>query len=325
MTIRQFPSATDDALADQAARWLMRVSDPAAGPDDHAACNAWRTADAAHERAWQQAVQFWRRDELALALAVAAEQAAAVQTGARRWRTAALAAVLLLTAVLGGVLMLPGVGSWLLADQQAPFYRLRQMTLPDGTRITLDAGSAADIDYSPSRRRIALRSGSVVVEAAHDPQRPLLVETARATVTVIGTRFLVAQQGGGRDRIAVQQGRVAVRNQAGIDVHLTAGQQIEADAVRLGRLESIDPNNVADFATGWRSFEAVPLKTVLAEIGRYRFAPILLADAGLGDLPVTARLQVSDPERALAALQGSLPLLIQGWPGGLLRIQRTHP
>lgn len=303
----------------------MRVSDAAAGPEDHAACYAWRQADPAHERAWQQAVQFWQRDELAFALANMTDQPvrSAVAVNDQGWRMAAIAASLLAAIVLGGTLLLPGVGSWLLADQQAPLYHMQQMTLPDGTRITLDAASAVDIRYTPARRQIVLRGGNIVVDAAPDPQRPLQVEATRATVTVVGTRFLVAQQEG-RDRVAVQHGRVVVRNQAGIETHLTAGQQVQTDAAMLGGLETIDPNIVTDFATGWRSFEQASLKAVLAEIGRYRWAPILLADAALGDLPVTARLQVTDPDRALTALQASLPIRIQGWPGGLLRIQRDH-
>jgi len=324
----RIPSAAtaEDVLADQAAHWLMRVSDAAARPEDHAACRAWRQADPAHERAWRQAVQFWQREELSIALAAGDPGIAdpplrhSVAANDRGWR-AAIAASLLAAIVLGGMLLLPGVGSWLLADQQAPLHRMHQMTLPDGTKLTLDAASAVDVSYTPTRRQIVLRSGNIVVDAAPDPQRPLQVETLRATVTVIGTRFLVAQQSG-RDRIVVQHGRVAVRNHAGVETQLAPGQQVYTEAAVLGGLESIDPNLVADFAAGWRSFDHAPLKTVLAEIGRYRWAPILLADGALGDLPVTARLQVTDPDRALAALQSTLPVRIQGWPGGLLRLQR---
>lgn len=323
-------SAAEDAFADQAAHWLMRVSDAAAGAEDHAACLAWRQADPAHERAWRQAVQFWQRDELAVALAAAdpgladeplrPSRPAAVVANDRGWR-AAIAASLFAAVVLGGTLLLPGVGSWLLADRQAPLHRMQQMTLPDGTRITLDAASAVDVSFTPTRRQIVLRSGNVVVDAAPDPQRPLQVETLRATVTVIGTRFLVTQQGG-RDRVAVQHGHVAVRNHAGMETQLTPGQQVYTDAAMLGGRETIDPSLVDDFAAGWRSFDHAPLTTVLAEIGRYRWAPILLADTALGELPVTARLQVTEPDRALAALQSTLPIRIQGWPGGLLRLQR---
>lgn len=320
MSLHHLPPAADDVLAEQAARWLMRVSDANASIEDDVACKAWRRADPAHERAWQAAVRFWHRDELTLALAET-EQGISRRFGSLR--PIATVAAGLAIVMAAGLLLTSGSGAWLLADRHAPPYSLLHMTMEDGTRVTLDAGAAIDIDYTSQQRRIVLRRGTVVLEAVSDPQRPLVVETARATVTVIGTRFLVAQEDR-QDYVAVQQGRVAVRNRAGIERHLAAGQHLHADAAQMDMLAAADPTSVADFATGWRSYETVPLKTVLAEIGRYRWAPILLADPEVGDLPVTARLQVAEPDRALAALQATMPLQVQSWPGGLLRIRRGH-
>lgn len=320
---------TGAALADTAMQWLMRVSDSDANTDAgaamHAACAQWRAADPAHEQAFRDAQRFWQRDELALALAQSLLQPAASRpAGNLRPLGLALAALLALAILAGGAYLLPvtrQLGDWALADRQAPLRAIATTQLDDGSRIMLDAGAAIDVAYTASLRRLTLRRGTIVVDAMPDAARPMVIESGAATVSVLGTRFLVARAAEA-DRIDVQSGRVAVQGHAGGDTRLAGGQRVAAGQSGLGAIETIDPNSVADFAAGWRSFEAAPLSAVLAEIGRYRWAPILLADTGIGGLPVTARLQVTEPERALAALLATMPLQMQVWPGGLVRIGR---
>lgn len=318
---------------DGAMRWLMRVSDPGAGADVHAACLRWRALDPAHDAAFIAAQRFWQRDELALALeyglrAPKPRGRPQSQSWPRRlWPFGlAMAAVLALAILAGGAYLLPQVrqfGSWALADQRAPLHAMASVRLDDGSRVTLDAGAAFDISYSGTERRLVLRRGTIVVDATPDAARPMVVETAAARVTVLGTRFLVAR-GLQSDRIDVQAGRVAVRGSSGEEVRLTAGQRVTVDAAGPGTIAAMDPNSVADFAAGWRSFEGAPLQTVLDEIGRYRLAPVLLMDGSLAAMPVTARLQVSEPERAIGALLASMPLRMQEWPGGALRIDHRR-
>lgn len=312
---------------DIAIQWLMRVSDPDAGANVHVACARWRAADPAHERAFAAAQRFWQRDELALAL----ERSLHVRRPAL-WRDSlrpfglALAAMLGLAILAGGAYLLPQarhVREWTMADMRAPLHRIAVTKLADGSRLTLDAGAAIDIDYTASLRRLNLLRGTIVVEAVPDPARPMVIASGQSTVTVVGTRFLVSREDA-NDRIDVQSGRVDVQAYAGGEAKLAVGQRVRASAAGVSAIEVIDPNSVADFVAGWRSFDRVPLRDVLAEIGRYRWAPILFDDPAVGMLPVTARLQVSEPERALAALLVTMPLQTYEWPGGTVRIERRR-
>ncbi|WP_158240478.1 FecR family protein [Telmatospirillum siberiense] len=316
-------------MSDTALEWLVLLDDGGA-PALREACAAWRAADPAHERAWQEALALWRSPELAVALAVDRPLRRREPAGSIR-RLTALAAMLAL-AIFGAAWSIPSPIAplrWALADLRAPLHDLRALTLPDGTRITLDAASAADMAFTPDRRRLRLQGGRMVVEAAHDASRPLEVETDLGVVTVVGTRFLV-DTAPGELSVAVQEGRVAVESRAG-NVLLTPGQRLrledgaEGGAPPSSVVEPVDPDLVADAAGGWRNFKGTPLAEVLAEIGRYRWAPILLADHALDALPVTARLQVAAPERALAALASTMPVSFEAWPGGVLLAAPSNP
>lgn len=332
MTNQPRPSAAAAPEAaspdDIAMQWLMRVSDPDAGAEVHAACAQWRAADPAHEQAFAAAHSFWQRDELALALerSMRAPRPSAWRESLRPFGLG-MAAMLLLAVLAGSAFVLPQarhVRAWALADERAPLHRIATTQLVDGSWLTLDAGAAVDIDYGASQRRLKLLRGTIVVEAIPDPARPMVIVSGQSTVTVVGTRFLVGRQETS-DQIDVQSGRVDVQAHAGGEATLMAGQRVRATAAGVSPIEAVDPNSVADFAAGWRSFDRAPLQEVLAEIGRYRWMPVLLDDPVLEMMPVTARLQVSEPERALTALLATMPLQLREWLGGTVRIEARHP
>ncbi len=309
-----------DATEELALRWLMRVSDAGATQADRDACARWRAASPAHDQAYRDAEEFWAAGELTAALRQCPAGAAAPRRASWRWR--AIAAALVAILVTGLYALLPGRPEiWLLADYRAPLYGLRAVTLADGSRIHLDRGAAVDNAFTATHRTLYLRQGNIVVEAAHDAARPLIVRTAHGEVEVIGTKFLVAHRAT-VDRIVVQSGRVAVRRDGsekllGPGQGVAIGSSLEAG---IGAVEAADASVVEDVATGWRSFEAAPLARVLTEIGHYRLAPLIIGDAKLNDLRVTARLQVAAPERALTALAGTLPLTLREFPAGIVVI-----
>lgn len=311
------PSGRPISPADAAVAWLVRLSD-GASPALNEACAAWRASDPSHEQAWQEAVRLWQSPELAAALARASlspHRSAGVI--ARRALAAAAIAVLMVVGIAWMRDTQGGAIRWAMADLRAPLHELRVLGLPDGSRITLDAGASADMDFSADLRRMRLNGGRMVVDAAHDRARPLVITTDFGAVRVVGTRFLVDLEGGGL-AVAVQEGRVTVETAAG-STALGPGQRLRLSGTALpATVEAVAPEVVGDVAAGWRTFRNTPLAQVLAEIGRYRWMPILLADREMGTMPVSARLQVSSPDRALAALAGTMPVSFDTWPGGFV-------
>ena len=64
---------------------------------------------------------------------------------------------------------------------------------------------------------------------------------------------------------------------------------------------------------------------VLGELGRYRRGRILLLDAGLDALPVSAVIDTADASAALDHLAASLPIRLRVLPGVTLISRRAAP
>lgn len=54
--------------------------------------------------------------------------------------------------------------------------------LADGTRVSVDAGSALRVEFSPTRRDVHLLEGKALFEVANDTQRPFVVNTLWANI-----------------------------------------------------------------------------------------------------------------------------------------------
>lgn len=98
------------------------------------------------------------------------------------------------------------------------------LSLPDGSRIELDAGVALRVESADDGVRVALQSGSVIVSAARQLGSTLYVQTEDCLVSVVGTVFAVHAEAGG-SRVSVVQGEVQVEANASLQT-LRPGQQV---------------------------------------------------------------------------------------------------
>jgi transmembrane sensor len=96
----------------------------------------------------------------------------------------ALAASLLLTV---SVLIKP-LGYYF-ADYSTSPGQQRQITLADGSQITLNTDSAISVDFDPQQRRIRLIAGEAYFTIAPDNGRPFVVTTDEGEVQALGTAF----------------------------------------------------------------------------------------------------------------------------------------
>ncbi len=80
-----------------------------------------------------------------------------------------------------------------------------RQTLNDGTLLTLNTDSAADVRFDDRLRLVRLRYGEIAVTTARDRrQRPFRVQTRDGLLTALGTEFTLRQFP--RDtRLTVQQ------------------------------------------------------------------------------------------------------------------------
>jgi transmembrane sensor len=189
--------------AREAAAWLVVRREEGFSQSEQGLLEAWLAADAAHARELDRVDRVWGlfadADDHEL---LGAMRAHAVRPAPRRrmnWTPAAAAAALLLLLGAGLLLFLtPGrqapVAGGGGATAQAVQYvsavgQVRQIALPDGSRMMLDARSVAIGRFEAGRRSVELVRGRAFFDIAPDEARPFSVTAADRQVVAAGTRF----------------------------------------------------------------------------------------------------------------------------------------
>lgn len=183
--------------------------------------------------------------------------------------------------------------------------------LPDGTTITLDAGSHASYRRRfTSSREISL-DGSGLFVVRHDASHPFRVRANGGVITDVGTRFVVnAYRELDHVDVAVTEGIVTLG--AADDsrtLTLTAGQSARLVTKGAHSLERRDDGTaIASWTTGSLVFADVPLGDVVVRLGREYGTPIRLADSALASRRVTTNLHGESVTGALDAITVALGL-----------------
>lgn len=305
--------AIDPALVARAAEWMARLWADDASDADRAACARWRAEHPRHEQTWQRLQAFEGKfHSVPPDLARHALQTPAGAPSARRRRMLQL---LSLGAVASGTAyLLRGSETWQLATaaHSTRTGDIRELTLPDGTRVVLASASAIDLRFDAEQRLLILRAGQILVSTAPDPQpraRPFLVQGRDGQVRPLGTRFSLRQDPAS-SRVAVFEGAVEVRpaDAAAQPLRVDAGQGATFDA-RATRAPEPTPDSAAAWARGLLVADAMRLDALLAELARYR-SGYLRCDPAVAGLAVTGVFPLRDTDRALQNLALALPVRI---------------
>lgn len=305
------PNPITAAQSQAALQWLSRINEQ---PEQAhgVAFKRWLLADPGHREAYAQAQALWQMSAVPAArLADEAREGlqlyldAMAKAPARgRWRHRAVA----FAAAACLVLAVGTAGGWhpgfWLQDLQADYSstgQVRQVTLPDQSQVTLDAGSAIAVDFAHGERRVRLLRGAAFFQVTHTGE-PFLVAAAGGEVRVLGTQFEVREQGDGA-QVTVRSGRVAVQPEPGeVARELTANQQLAYLDGRAGTPLSVDSESRLAWRQGWLNYYQVPLAQVVEDLGRYYPGRIVLLDGELGQRKVSGSFPVQAPLAALDSL-----------------------
>ncbi len=293
-------------VAHQAAQWFLRLQAATATEQERQACDQWRAADDAHERAWQLAARFSAQVQ-SIPPAIGRSTLQRPATLNRRATLKALTSLVVLGS-LGASLSRTGVLDNVLADASTGVGERRRITLADGSELHLNTDSAVDIRFSADARTLVLRRGEVFVRTAADP-RPLRLESARGLFQPLGTRFSVRQEAD-HDLLRVVEGAVLAtpRDAAQAARRIAAGEQATLTADTVSALAT--PVTAVDWVDGVLRVQRMPLAQVLAELSRYRHGWIRCAPE-VADLPVSGTFQLADTDAALAALALTFPVRVR--------------
>lgn len=322
------PDQADAEITERAHAWRARIQDPDASAADRAALGAWLAEDPRHRRAYQRALAVWRRlgrlrlEDIDPDLRPPARPARA-RLPAVGWR--ALAAALLLL-VAGVALLLPYAPRSGPPELAGDTYRTgkgetRDLSLADGTQVTLGALTTLEVSLLAAGRRARLAGGAAWFAVAPDAARPFTVEAGALSAAVLGTEFAV-RANGGVARVAVAEGRVEVAHPLvflGLPLPfktrrlLAAGQKIAAAPGRgLGPVSAVSPADVGAWRGQRLIYDGATLAELVADANRHHPRRIMLAhDArALAQKTLTAAFDARQIDRMLRLLTLSYPVSI---------------
>lgn len=294
------------SLSEQAAAWVVRMSDDQISAEERADFEVWLAQDSRHREAYEQISCLW--------------QSVTPQRHGKHRATGLLAGSMLL---LIGIYCLP-LSTWL-ADERTATGEIRQVALPDGSIITLDSDSAADIAFDTHARRIILHRGRIFAAVVPDivdqgaNHRPFIIENRDGIARALGTRYIV-EQTDDHSRVSVVESSVSVtgRDQPDHPITVQSGQSIRFNSERIHDQEPIPPA-AASWVQSRLIYQNAPLSQVINDLARYRTGFLRISEAA-AELRFTGLLPADDPDTALKILQHALPIGINRYTRALIWI-----
>jgi transmembrane sensor len=318
----------DSNINSAAADWDARLRSHRCTDADRSEFKAWCDQDQRHREAFDRL----QRSLAALRQAADHPQIRALREmatiGERGFSARRIAWGAAIAASIAGVFVIaayragPGIATWQqptnagnTAAVQPAFVtaadELRTVTLPDGSSVTMNAGTQIQTAWLPGERGIRLLSGQAFFRVAKDPTRPFVVTAANHTVTALGTAFDVKLE---TDKVQVTlvEGRVAVRG-----IGKAAGQPMtelaphEQLAAADGALPTVRAVDVA-MSVGWAEdqvfFTDESLARAVAEMNRHSAEQIVLDDPSLARYQVNGMFLAGNQRGFVSALSTYYPI-----------------
>jgi transmembrane sensor len=308
------------SVSDQALVWLARMQKRELSNNERQRFEDWCASDPRHQTAYEQAEQFWRllvapaqlvNDRLKTKTVPTVRKP--LQQNRLIWATCCV----LLLSVFS--LQLPGFFQDMQSDYVTSAGERQLVNLEDGSRVTLNTGSAIAIQFSQSQRTVQLVRGEAYFEVAANKARPFVVISDNLSARAVGTAFSVAAIDGANKEVAVSEGVVAVMS--GDETRqLTVNQHVFWHNGHLQQAEIINSEDLLAWRHGQVVFSKQTLSSVIREVNRYRQWPIIVANRELAKRVISGVFKTDDPKTVISALTHTLSATAIGLPSGVVVI-----
>lgn len=169
---------------------------------------------------------------------------------------------------------------------------IRHITLPDGTRVVLQANSQLDYPekFMGNAREVVL-SGEAYFDVAEDKRKPFIIYTGRVHTTVLGTALNIRALPDDRKiTVSVTTGKVKVEDDRRLLAVLTPNQQVTYLPVTAA--VSKDTVNAISLVTDWTKhdmvFDGQSFEEVAVLVGRRYGVEIRFKNEGLKKCTIKA-------------------------------------
>ncbi|MFC4314514.1 FecR family protein [Steroidobacter flavus] len=329
--MRARPVPADLSLTEAAARWAVRLDGDNVSDEERCAFEAWRNQSTEHDAAYERASAAMQVLDAApddphldalrrAALRYQPERSWFGMTGI----AAALALLLVGVGVFVAVRDRP-VAS-LYAKGTADYVTRRgeklDVTLPDGSAITLNTETDLDVAFDGRQRTVEVLRGQAFFNVAKDPSRPFVVVAGGKQIVAVGTAFDVRLD---KKRVEVMlvEGRVVVENvapsstlppvatQARESVHLNAGETLVATDKEVMRTAAENQARLLKWRDGLIEFDNTTLAEAVAEFNRYSAQTIRIDDPQLAKLPISGVFRTNSQRKFLEAVTSLHPVVVE--------------
>ena len=303
----------------EAAAWVARLDGQSLAADERASFDDWIGRSPAHAAAYEEALRTWR--DLAAMRGNEQYRALLGEPTIRERMVSLLHAPRWVAIAVGSAAVVAIVWIGLSLDAFPFLHRpmqvttqvaeVREMELPDGTRVVLGGDSAISFTVTGQSRRATVVGGDAYFAVAHDRTRPFMVSIDDVQVRVVGTQFEIRRRSGAVT-VAVAEGLVDVSRQdvAGETVRLGRGEALTArSGVRV--VHAVEASDIAAWRSGRLVYDNAELRDVVADANRYARSRIVIADQQLASLRVTTSFRTSQIDGMIETLQAALPLVAE--------------
>lgn len=312
-----------DAATQAAVGWLVTLNSGAVSASERQGFEHWLQADARHRSAWEQLQGPLQQMLSPLRPTMGGLMGEAMGRADARTRRR--------RSLLRGALGLGGmaVGAGFVAHRHAPLHQWtadlrtgtgerRDFALPDGSTVTLDARSAADLDFRGGQRTIVLRQGALLAHAAAqawEAGAAFTVRTAHGQVQALGTRFVVRQEADS-SLVSMLEHSVQITTPQGHSQVLPQGRSARFGPAGIAE-DATEPGTAAAWQRGMLEAHDLPLGEIVQALRAYRAGFIRVAPRAAA-LQVYGTFSLDDTDRALAALAETLPIAVNVYQRGWL-------
>jgi len=206
------------------------------------------------------------------------------------------------------------------------------VTLDDGSKVSLNTNSHIEVDFSGELRAIRLLKGEANFNVAHNPNRPFVVYAGSGVVWAVGTMFNVRYK---HDdvHVVISEGTVKIYAESNIDERLKEKLSYSADDSnqKLGKEviavaghevlynKTIKQLNILgqdelDKKMAWHDgiilFEGESLAQAVEEISRYTRTKIVITSTDLNELPIGGSFNTTNIDASLNSLSKAFDIRV---------------
>ena len=186
------------------------------------------------------------------------------------------------------------------------------ISLPDGTKVTLNAGSCLSYtsEFNKRTRDVTL-SGEGYFEVAHDAGKPFNVNAGKCTVTVLGTKFDISAYGQDEETFtALLEGSVMFKAD-GEETIMAPGELVTYGKDGLKK----EPADVRDYC-GWISgiikYNNIQFSSLLKRLEREYDTKFILEDGALSKKTIRVSFSKNDSvDTIMQVLSDILPISVR--------------